>query len=130
MGTGRGICPLAKKLPVQVDVPELFVETAYQLGKPAQKQAAADLTMIVFYYLLWVGEYTVKDSRNSTKQTVQLKYEDVSFFKKNTQGQLQCLPCDAPVKLISTADGMTLKLDNQKKGWKGIFIYHKTNGNQ
>jgi hypothetical protein len=39
--------------------------------------------MIAFYYLLQVGEYTVKGSRNNTKQTVQFKYEDVTFFKKN-----------------------------------------------
>jgi hypothetical protein len=66
--------------------PELLVETAYQPGKPAQQQATADLTMIAFYYLLRAGEYTIKGSRNSTKQTVQFKYEDVSFFKKNTRG--------------------------------------------
>jgi hypothetical protein len=39
--------------------------------------------MIAFFYLLQVGEYTVKGSRNNTKQTVQFKYEDVTFFKKN-----------------------------------------------
>jgi len=108
--------------------PELLVETAYQPGKPAQQQATADLTMIAFYYLLRAGEYTIKGSRNSTKQTVQFKYEDVSFFKKNTRGQLQCLPRDAPAELICTADGATLKLDNQKNRWKGVCVYHETNG--
>jgi hypothetical protein len=44
--------------------------------------------MIAFYYLLWVGGYTVKGSWNSTKQMVQFKYKDVSFFKKNTRGHL------------------------------------------
>ncbi len=62
-------------------------------------------------------------------QTVQFKYEDVTFFRKNNLGQLQCLPRDAPDELISTADGATLKLDNEKNGWKGVCIYHKTNGN-
>jgi hypothetical protein len=87
-GYQKGDPPNQKKLPVQADIPELLVETAYQPGKPAQQQTTADLTMIALYYLLWVGEYTVKDSRNSTKQTVQFKYEDVSFLKKNTRGQL------------------------------------------
>ena len=73
-----------KKLPVQSDVPELLVETAYQQGTTQRQQATADMTMIVFYYLLRVGEYTAKGSRNNTKQTVQFKYEDVTFFKKNT----------------------------------------------
>jgi hypothetical protein len=39
-------------------------------------------------------------------------------------------PTDAPANLIATADGATLKLDNQKNGWKGICVYHKTNGNE
>jgi hypothetical protein len=77
-----------KKLPVQSDVPELLVKTAYASVTPECQRATADLTMITFYYLLWVGKYTVKGSQNSTKQTVQFKYKDVSFFKKNTRGQL------------------------------------------
>jgi hypothetical protein len=113
-----------KKLPMQSNVPELLVKTAYASVTPERQRATADLTMIAFYYLLWVGEYTVKGSQNSTKQTVQFKYKDVSFFKKKTPGQLRCLPRDAPPYLISTADGATLKLDNQKNGWKGICVYH------
>jgi hypothetical protein len=84
--------------------------------------------MIAFYYLLRVGEYTVKGSCNSTKQTVQFKYEDVTFFQKKQMGQLRCLPCNASDELIASADGATLKLDNQKNGWKGVCVYHKTNG--
>jgi hypothetical protein len=81
--------PTKKKMPVQADVPELLVKTAYTLGKTNKEQAIADLTMIAFYYLLHVGEYTVKGLRNNTKQTVQFKYEDVTFFKKNIRGQLR-----------------------------------------
>jgi hypothetical protein len=86
--------------------------------------------MIAFYYLLRVGEYTVKGSQNSTKKTVQFKYKDVSFFKKNTRGHLQCLPRNAPASLISSANGATLKLDNQKNGWKGICVFHESNGDE
>jgi hypothetical protein len=84
--------------------------------------------MIAFYYLLRIGEHTVKCTRNNSKQTVQFKYEDVTFLRKNNLGQLRCLPRDAPDELISTADGATLKLDNQKNGWKGVCVYHETNG--
>jgi hypothetical protein len=84
--------------------------------------------MIAFYYLLRVGEYTVKGSRNSTKQTIQFNYEDATFFRKNVRGHLRCFPRNAPSDLILTADDATLKLDNQKKGWKGVCVYHKTNG--
>ena len=84
--------------------------------------------MIVFYYLLRVGKYTVKGSRNNTKQTLQFKYKDITFLRKNNRGELQCLPRDAPTHLISSANGATLKLDNQKNGWKGVCVYHKSNG--
>ncbi len=54
--------------------------------------------------------------RNTTKQTVQFKYEDDSFFKKNSWGQLQCLPYNVPEELIATVDNATLKPNNQKNG--------------
>jgi hypothetical protein len=120
--------PTKKMLPVQADVPELLVETAYKFGSSERDKATANLTMIAFYYLLCISKYTVKGTRNNSKQTVQFKYEDVTFFRKNSLGQLRCLPRDAPDKLISTADGATLKLDNQKNRWKGVCVYHKTNG--
>ena len=44
------------------------------------------------------------------KQTVQLKLEDVKFFKKNKAGTLVCLPTNAPTSLVLTADSATLKL--------------------
>ena len=120
--------PTQKRLPVQSDVVELLVDAAYHQGSKLGQQAVADLTMIAFYYLLRVGEYTVKGSQNNTKQTVQFKYEDVSFFKKNAHGNLRCLPRDAADVFIGTADGATLKLDNQKNGWKGVCVYHEANG--
>jgi hypothetical protein len=127
-GYGKEDPATIKKLPVQADVPELLVSTAYQGGGTEMDKAAADHTMIAFYYFLQVGEYTVKGLQNSTKQTSQFKYVDVMFFRKNARGQLRCLPQNAPDKLIATADGATLKLDNQKNGWKGVCVYHKTNG--
>ena len=120
--------PTRKKLPVQADVVELLVDAAYQHGSKPGQQATADLSMIAFYYLLRVGEYTIKDKRNNTKQTVQFKFEDVSFYKKNSRGNLRYLPRDASDELIMTADGATLKLDNQKNGWKGVCVYHEANG--
>ena len=127
-GYGKEDPATVKKLPAQADVPELLVATAYYGTGTARDKAAADLTMIAFYYLLHVGEYTIKGSRNSTKQTVQFKYEDVTFFRKNARGHLRCLPRTAPDDLIASADGATLKLDNQKNGWKGVCVYHETNG--
>jgi hypothetical protein len=120
--------PTRKKLPVQADVVELPVDAAYHQGSKPGQQATADLSMIAFYYLLRIGEYTIKDKCNNTKQTVQFKIEDVSFYKKNSRGNLRYLPCDASDELIMMADGARLKLDNKKNGRKGVCVYHKANG--
>ena len=91
-------------------------------------QSLGDLALIVFYYLLHIGEYTVKWSQNRKKQTVQFKLEDISFFEKDKLGTLMCLSCTAPLLLLLMADSATLKLDNQKNGWKGVCVHHEANG--
>ena len=117
-----------KQLPVEADVPELLADRGLRASATERDRAIGDLTLIAFYYLLRIGEYTIKGNRNETKQTVQFKREDMTFFKKNRNGQLRCLPRDAPDHLILTADGATLKLDNQKNGWKGVCVYQEANG--
>ena len=84
--------------------------------------------MIAFYYLLRIGKYTTKGTRNNSKQTQEFKMGDITFFRKNKQGNLCCLPRDAPADLIKTAIGATMKLDNQKNGWKGVCVYQEANG--
>jgi hypothetical protein len=79
--------PTKKMVPVQADVPELLIKTAYKFGSSERDKATANLTMMVFYYLLCISEYTVKGTRNNSKQTVQFKYEDVTFFRKNNLGK-------------------------------------------
>jgi hypothetical protein len=59
---------------------------------------------------------------------VQFKLEDITFFHSNELGQLRCLPRDAPFEMLLVAEGATLKLDNQKNGWKGVCIYQQHNG--
>jgi hypothetical protein len=108
--------PTEKKLPVEADVPELLFDMGYGPRGTTLGQAVADLSLIAFYYLLQVGEYTIKGTRNKSKWTVQFKLEDITFFGRNKMGQLWCLPRDAPFKLFLTAEGATLKLDNQKNG--------------
>jgi hypothetical protein len=84
--------------------------------------------LIVFYYLLRIGEYTVKGTRNESKQTQQFKVDDVTFFKWDQFGNLRQLPRQANKEQIMTADSATLKLDNQKNSWHGICIHHESNG--
>ncbi len=77
-----------KQLPVEADVPEFLVMIRRQEGAMALEQAVGDLAMIAFYYLLRIGEYTIKGKREDTKQTVQFKMEDITFFRKNKEGNL------------------------------------------
>jgi hypothetical protein len=121
--------PTEKKLPVEADVPELLFDMGYGPSGSTLGQAVGDLTLIVYYYLLRVSEYTVNGTRNESKQTVQFKLEDITFFRRNEQGQLRCLPHDASFEHLLMADGATLKSDNQKNGWKGICVYQQHNGN-
>ena len=74
---------MKKMLPVEADVPKLLVEMGYGQSGSVHAQAVGDLSLIAFYYLLRIGEYTVKGKRNESKQTIQFKLEDVTFFKKN-----------------------------------------------
>ena len=117
-----------KQLPVEADVPEFLVTIGRQVGATALEQAVGDLAMIAFYYLLRIGEYTIKGKREDTKQTVQFKMEDITFFRKNEEGNLRCLSRESPEHLLLTADGATMKLDNQKNGWKGVCVYQQHNG--
>lgn len=120
--------PTVKQLPVEADVPEFLVKRGLEPDAREIDAAIGDLTMIAFYYLLRIGEYTTKGARNNTKQTEEFKLGDITFFSKDLRGQLRCLPRDAPADLILAAEGATMKLDNQKNGWKGVCVYQECNG--
>ena len=122
--------PPTKKLPVEADIPEYLCHVGQTKHAPPLETAVGDLTVIAFYYLLRVGEYTAKGTRNSSKQTVQFKLEDVTFFGKNSKGHLTQLARNAPRELIMSAQSATLKLDNQKNGWRGVCIHQEANGEQ
>jgi hypothetical protein len=106
--------PTTKQLPVEADVPEFLVKLGLASEARELDRAVRDLTLIAFYYLLCIGEYTTKGARNNSKQTEEFKMGDIMFFAKDTNGNLCCLPRDAPDNLIANAEGATMKLDNQK----------------
>jgi hypothetical protein len=123
--------PTKKKLPVKANVPELLIDMGYGKSGSTHAQAVGNLSLVAFYYLLQIGEYTVKQQRDRTKRakkTIQFKLEDVTFFKSDKNGTLRCLPRNAPYSLIMTAESATLKFDNQKNGWKGVCIHQEANG--
>ncbi len=124
-GYSKSDPPTRKMLPVKADSSALLVEMGYGKGGSIHTQAIGDLAMIAFYYLIRIGEYTVKGKKNNTKQTIQYKLKDVKFFKKNNAGTLVCLPNNAPASLVMTADSATLKLDNQRNRWKGVCVHQE-----
>ena len=66
-GYAKADPPTRKMLPVEADVPELLVELGYGKDGTTQTQAIGDLALVAFYYLLRIGEYTVKGRRKSNK---------------------------------------------------------------
>ena len=120
--------PTTKQLPVEADVPEYLVNLGQDSDARELDRAVGDLVMIAFYYLLRIGEYTTKSTRNNSKQTEEFKLGDITFFKKDKQGNLRTLPRDSPDDHIASADGATLTLANQKNGWKGVCVYQECNG--
>lgn len=79
--------PMVKKLPVAINVLELLSAVGLEPSANELDKAIGDLVLIVFYYLVRVGKYTVKGSRNNTKQTVQFRVQDVTFFKRDNAGR-------------------------------------------
>lgn len=130
-GMGKADPPTTKELPVEADVPEFLVQTALAPGATECDKAVGDLAMIAFYYLLRIGEYTNKgegvQDTNAT-QTQQFKLKDVAFFGTNSRGALYRISPNARPFEIMNATCATLKLDNQKNGWKGVCINHEHNG--
>ena len=120
--------PINKMLPVEADVPELIVKWGQMKGASPLLAAVGDWCLIAFYFLLRIGEYTTKGTRNESKQTVQFRMQDVTFFKKDKVGRLRQLPRNARDATILTADGATLTLGNQKNGWQNVSIHHEWNG--
>jgi hypothetical protein len=116
-----------KKSPVEADVPKFLCTMGAAASASPLDAVVGNLTLIAYYYLLRVGEYTCKRSRNKSKQTVQFKLEDVIFFSDHS-GRLQQVPRDSPVHVLLSAKSATLKLDNQKNGWKGVCIHQEYNG--
>ena len=118
-----------KKLPVEVDIPELMAAMGLECNATELTKSVGDLALVAFYYLLRVGEYTVKRCKNQTKQTKQFKLEDVQFFEKK-RGRIRRLPRNASTKRIMAAASATLKLDNSKNGWKGVCVHQEANGEE
>ena len=120
--------PTMKKLPVESDVPELLVTRGQRPEATEKERAIGDWSLIAYYYLLRIGEYTGKELRASTKRTKQFKLADSGFYGRCKRGRIRRIAPTASDDEIMAATGATLKLDNQKNGWKGVCVHHEANG--
>jgi hypothetical protein len=125
-GMRRDDPPAIPQLAVPVTVPIECHRQAYTTKDNGAK-AAADLSLIVFFYLLRVGEYTMphKVMRNGkwkrATRTMQFQVNNVGFYKN---GKL--LPRTSSLKRLLEADAATLKITNQKNGRMGQTIHLPT----
>ena len=118
---------IVKKLPVTSDLPERMCDWGFEKEATEKEKAVGDLGALAFYGLLRIGEYTVKAHRNESKQTKQFCMNDCTFWTR-VHGSFKRLPRRASDKAIMAAEGLTLRLGNQKNGWKGVCIFHEANG--
>lgn len=126
---GKEDGPTNKKLPVEVDVPSYLARNAYNNNESPLNKRVADLAMVAFFYLLRVGEYAVTSSSTNNKQTTQFRMRDVAFYIKDRNGNLRQVPRNARDKwILNKAVGATLRLSNQKNGWKNVCIHQHATG--
>ena len=126
--------PTMKKLPVEADLLKRLVAVGLMSGATEKEKAVGDSALIAYYHLLHIGEYSNRKGAHSTTgasmQTEQFKMKDVTFFGTSSQGRLYQVPRNARDFEIMNAKCTTLKLDNQKNGWKGVCVNQEHNGDK
>ena len=65
-----------KKSPVEVDVPEYLAEMGRCDAASELIKSVGDNSLMAYYYLLRVGEYTVKRDKKKSTQTEKFKLKD------------------------------------------------------
>ena len=124
-GWDRADPATVKKLPVEADVPEWLAMAGLAPGATELIKAVGDNALIAFYYILRIGEYSARKSDD--KLTDQFKVKDVTLFTR-VRGRLKQLGPRATKAQIMSADAATLRIGNQKNGWKNVCIHHEANG--
>ena len=120
--------PAIPQLAIPITVPNACFNEAMTSTDP-KAQAVGCLTIIAYYFLLRVGEYTRPRfvTRNGEKvrasRTVQFSYMNVGFFKDG-----KVVSRRSPLNVLLSCDAATMKITNQKNGRMGDTIHHKTNG--
>ena len=120
--------PAKKMLPVDIDVPNYLEELGRQQSATPLMAAVGCLTLVAFYFLLRVGEYT---KCSGDTQTEQFRVKDVRFFAMSTvTGREHQLHPGASNEKLMAATSVTLRLENQKNGWKNVCVHQEENGHE
>ena len=125
-GLRRKDSPAIPQLAIPVSVPKYMYASAKLTGTP-RDLAIGDLSLIAFFFLLRIGEYTrptvdlrTNKPKANAKRTIQFRIGDIGFFKHG-----KILPRNSPLEILLTAEECTLKITNQKNGNMGQVIHHK-----
>ena len=118
--------PSVPQLAVPITVPNMCYSTSMLPDALQSQRAAGQLTLIAFYYLLRVGEYTNpryvlrNNRRERSTRTKQFSVGNVGFFKDG-----KVLPRTSSLAELLTSDAATLKISNQKNGRMGETIHQR-----
>ena len=106
------------QLAVPLSVPA-FMHLFGKTGTPKQ-QAVGDMSLIAFYYLLRVGEYTSTPTK-AQSLTQAFRLQDVTLWNNHTILD-HTLPLDS---LLNQCTAATLRISNQKNGKRNQAIHHE-----
>jgi hypothetical protein len=125
-GYRRDDPPPVPQLAVPIIVPQHCFQAALLHKDNPKIMAIGSLTIIAFFYLLQVGEYTQPRTvlRNGVRvpatRTKQFQLKNIGFFKDG-----KVIPRSSPAKILLSCDAATLKISNQKNGHMGETIHQE-----
>ncbi len=99
---------LKKKLLVEAAIVEFLAEQGLRAEAMELEKAVGDLTLIAFYYLLRIGEYTIKGTRN--KQSKQCNSSMRISLSSKEMPQNNCNAFHNQHQIVSSAWQMVLPL--------------------
>lgn len=110
-----------KMLTIKANVPEHLCHFGHSSHVSLLDTAVGNLIVIMFYYLLQLGEYTSKSKCHNSKQIIAFKLENITFLDPEWPTPLDALGCTSwpnPVSRVRYNE-----IGKLKNGWKGVCIH-------
>ena len=111
---------------MHLDLPKFAATYKNKPGAGEYQNATGYLVLIVFYYLLCIGELK-KTKRKKKTRRHQFRENNATLFKLNAEEELQALPRNTSTEEVMSTDAATLQISNQKNGYKGECVHHMKN---